>query len=154
MLDEAGRQQAVDQSGAAQVGRNSELDAIVGELSGIYEMPLAAVSIISQNRQIVIASTGTSIEETPRSAAFCAVAIHRPGEPLVVRNAATDPRFSTYPTVTGEPFVRFYAGMPIVSRDGYPLGALCMVDTRPRHEEIDVTRLLILAHQAERLLWR
>ena len=73
-----------------------------------------------------------ALSETPRSFAFCAHAIGAPNRPLLVPDTLADKRFADNPLVTGGPGVRSYAGMPIVSADGYALGAICVMDQVPR----------------------
>jgi GAF domain-containing protein len=152
---EAARQRAVDRSGALGGWGASDLQRIVERAAKIFQTPIAAISIIDQQRQWFAAGVGLVAPETPRSEAFCAHAIHRPGEPLIVTDATQDPRFSGNPMVTAEPGgVRFYAGVPLVDRNGYALGALCVVDTKAREEPENIIELTLLAHEAERALKR
>jgi serine phosphatase RsbU (regulator of sigma subunit) len=81
---------------------------------------------------------------TPREESFCDHTIRTPG-PLVVADARTDSRFSTNPSVTGDPNIRFYAGQPLAAPTGERIGALCLVDDRPRRltdDQIDLLRVL------------
>ena len=75
---------------------------------------------------------GLAHAETPRDQAFCAHALHTPDRPLVVPDAAADARFADNPSVTEDPGVRFYAGVPLRSPEGHPLGTLCVLDQVPR----------------------
>ncbi|MDO6414738.1 GAF domain-containing protein [Sphingomonas sp. BIUV-7] len=151
---EAERQRAVDSSGLLRGWAASDLQRIVERAAKIFKAPIAAISIIDQQRQWFAAGQGFGTDETPRSQSFCAHAIHRPGEPMVVTDAAKDPRFSDNPLVTDNPGIRFYAGVPLVDRMGYALGALCIVDTKPRDEPENLIELTLLAHEAERALKR
>jgi GAF domain-containing protein len=126
--------------------------SIVCHVAGRYGTSFAGLSIIYGNRQILIATLGSDITETPREHSFCATAIQRPGEPLIITDALEDERFAHLATVTGDPFVRFYAGAPIVDRNGYALGALCVADNRPRAAGIDPLELMMHGRQVERLL--
>jgi GAF domain-containing protein len=92
---------------------------------------MALVSLIDADRQRWKSCIGVEGEGTERDAAFCAHAILS-SAPLVVEDATRDPRFADNRFVTGDPFVRFYAGAPLTSSDGFQLGTLCIVDTRPR----------------------
>ncbi|MGI4796510.1 MAG: putative bifunctional diguanylate cyclase/phosphodiesterase [Janthinobacterium lividum] len=76
---------------------------------------------------------GLELCETGRDVSFCAHAIARE-EMLVVLDATLDPRFTDNPLVTGEPHIRFYAGMPLVSPSGHAVGTLCLVDIKPRDD--------------------
>jgi GAF domain-containing protein len=115
---------------------------------------MAVISVIDRNRQWFAARHGTDAVETPRELAFCAHAIHRPGEALVIPDTCRDQRFAAHPMVQGEPHVRFYAGMPLVDRNGYALGALCVADSLPRTGVLDLYELKMLAREAERLVAR
>jgi GAF domain-containing protein len=151
--NEIARQAAVERSGVLRMRGNSELQRIVDNAAARYKAMIAAITIIDRDRQWFAARVGVEADETTRDVSFCAHAIHRPGEPLVVPNATRDLRFSSNPMVRFTPHVRFYAGMPIVDRAGYPLGALCVVDSKPR-EGTDVLDLMLLAREAERVIAR
>lgn len=102
----------------------------------LLRAPFSMLTLLDQERQWFKSAQGTTLEESPRAISFCAFTIL--GEqPLVVGDASSDPRFFDNPVVTGEPGVRFYAGIPIHNEEGYAVGTLCVLDTKPRELDQD-----------------
>lgn len=97
----------------------------------VTDCPIGLVTLLTAQRQWFKAGSGTDMTETPRDQAFCNHTILQCG-PFVVDDAASDPRFADNPLVTGEPHVRFYAGVRLVDAGGHALGALCVLDREPR----------------------
>lgn len=106
-------------------------DRIVRLVSRMLGVPIALVSLVDCDRQWFKSSFGLCTKETDRDSSFCAHAILGL-EPFVVENALQDTRFFDNPLVTGDPFIRFYAGVPLQTLGGTPLGTLCAIDTVPR----------------------
>ncbi len=146
------RQSAVDAIRQTTSEREGELQRIVEQAAAIAQAPIASVSIIDRDRQWIAAGLGIDVSETPRSASICNRVILRPGEPLVILDAQQDERYATISTVANPPYVRFYAGIPLVNRAGYALGALCVVDMVPRTAAPDLLALGRLAREAERVI--
>lgn len=121
--------------------------------SYICNTPISLVSLIDADRQWFKANHGLEAQEAPRNIAFCAHAINNKNEPLIVPDSRNDIRFKDNPLVTSNPNVIFYAGIPIINPDGYPLGTLCVIDTKPRElSEKQLKALNMLSNQLLKLL--
>ena len=92
---------------------------------------------------------GCQVRETPRDQAFCAHALETPDEVLVVEDSHEDPRFAGNPLVTGPPYIRFYAGMPLRAPSGHVLGTVCIIDQVPR--PLDARQEQLLRHAARQV---
>ncbi|EKS34447.1 sensor domain-containing diguanylate cyclase [Afipia broomeae] len=106
-------------------------DRITRIVAAALRVPMAAVSLVDDHRQWFKSRIGLAATETPRSSSFCAHTILANGA-MVVTDTTQDLRFNGNPLVLGDPHIRFYAGYPVVSSDGVPLGAVCAIDTSPR----------------------
>jgi diguanylate cyclase (GGDEF)-like protein/PAS domain S-box-containing protein len=107
-------------------------DAFTSLAATICDTPMASISLVDANRQWFKSTVGLDgATETPRDIAFCAHAILS-GQLLEVPDTKLDARFAENPLVTQDPNYRFYAGVPLIDRDGYALGTLCTLDRRPR----------------------
>lgn len=128
-------------------------DDLVAIAAAVCGMPMGSVSLIDADRQWFKARIGLDDEETPRETAFCAHAILDPMQVMVVPDAQQDARFRDNPYVVGEPSVRFYAGAPLLSSEGLPLGTLCVMDQQPRQlEDYQREALDALSRQVSSLL--
>lgn len=108
-----------------------EFDDIVRQAARLLGAPIALISLIDERRQWFKARIGLSVQETPRSLAFCAHAIAG-DEVMIVDDASKDPRFMNSPLVLFDPSIRFYAGAVLEDRGGHRLGTICVIDQQPR----------------------
>lgn len=150
--DEAQRLAALHALHILDTPPEERFDRITRLAQRLFDVPIALISLVDASRQWVKSRAGLDVEQIPREMSFCAHAILGRG-PFVVRDARVDPRFSDNPLVTGEPAIRFYAGWPLADPAGHTLGALCLIDRRPRQlSEADLQVLRDLAALAEQEL--
>jgi diguanylate cyclase (GGDEF)-like protein len=116
-------------------------DKITLLVKATLQMPMALVSLVDRDRQWFKSRQGVTAPETPRNISFCAHTI-QDTRPFIVNDTHADPRFLNNPLVVGEPYIRFYIGVPLRSRDGYNVGALCSMDTKIRHLKPEQVQLL------------
>ncbi|KQQ40184.1 hypothetical protein ASF61_05215 [Duganella sp. Leaf126] len=117
-------------------------DNIVRFAAEEFDMPVALITLVDENRQWFKARVGLDICETGRDVSFCGHAIVQP-DIFVIADARQDLRFADNPLVTGTPYIVFYAGAPLAAPSGHVIGTLCLIDHRPR--SLDATGLAILA---------
>lgn len=106
-------------------------DELVQTTARRFNTPIALFSLIDEDREWFKSRVGINISQAPRTDSFCShvVAVNAP---LVVEDTSKDPQFESNQFVQGYPHVGFYAGVPVRSLSGHPLGALCIIDRAPR----------------------
>ncbi|MEK1906470.1 MAG: sensor domain-containing diguanylate cyclase [Pseudomonas sp.] len=129
--DETSRQAALDELDLLDTPAEHYLDTLVRLTRELFQVETVLISLIDRDRQWFKARIGLEAIETSRDVSFCGHAVAA-RSPLVVEDATQDPRFTDNPLVTGAPCIRFYAGQPLYSRGGQPIGTLCMLDPTPR----------------------
>lgn len=143
--NEAARLEALDKYRILDTAPEPAFNDIVELASFVCKTPIAFMSLVAEDRQWFKAVKGIQIKGTPREDAFCAHTILKP-EVFIVEDARKDRRFARNPLVKGHPGIRFYAGAPLVTREGYVLGSVCAVDVKPNHlEEEQIQALQALA---------
>ena len=145
---EADRLAALRSFHVLDTGSEATFDEITAATARICNAPMALVSLVDDVRQWFKCKIGVGQPEIPRATGICGHVILQSGV-FVVPDATKDPRFSDNPLVTDKPHLRFYAGAPLITDDGLPLGTLCVLDDKPRPEGLtpeQSTALLDLAH--------
>jgi anti-sigma regulatory factor (Ser/Thr protein kinase) len=149
IVDEQARLAALRRYRILDTAPEDAFDDLTLLASHICGTPMALITLIDADRQWFKSERGLGIRETERSVAFCTHAITQTAI-LEIPDTREDERFRNNPFVTGQPHIRFYAGAPLVTPDGYALGTLCVVDTQPRRLSPEQMRALdALRHQAQ-----
>ncbi|QJD97254.1 GAF domain-containing protein [Mucilaginibacter robiniae] len=152
LQQEIERQEAVNRLLKLQISKEQELQSIVKLAAEICGTPTALITLIDENTQYIRFKQAFDFDTTPRQDAFCNHVIKHDAV-MVVPDAYQDERFQNNPLVTGNPNIRFYAGAPLSTKDGYNLGSLCVIDQVPRDLTIDQQQMLkILSKQAIQVL--
>ncbi|HWX47304.1 MAG TPA: PAS domain S-box protein [Roseomonas sp.] len=143
---EAERLAAVARSGLLDTPPEQAFDELAQLTAELFDAPMAAIHLIAKDRQWAKAEVGLGRREMPREISFCAHTLNEP-DGMVVPDASRDPRFAANPLVTGKPGIRFYAGEPL-ELEGLPIGALCVLDTRPRQGGLSQEQRMVLRRLA------
>ncbi|MCE9639001.1 MAG: GAF domain-containing protein [Betaproteobacteria bacterium] len=139
--DEERRMAALRSLDILYTASEERFDRITRLATSTLGMPIALVSLVTDDSQWLKSTQGLNSTGTPRDVSFCGHAIL--GEhTMVVENAAHDPRFADNPLVTGDPNIRFYAGHPLRTEDGSQVGTLCIIDQVPRKLTADQLKAL------------
>jgi diguanylate cyclase (GGDEF)-like protein len=144
-VSEQWRQEVLDSYGILDTLDEPAYDDLTKLAAFICGTPNSLISFVDRDRQWFKAKLRAGLPETPRTVSFCAHAIQRPDQVLIVPDATRDARFLGNPLVTSENGLRFYAGAPMVSPEGAALGTICVIDDQPRAlspEQIEALRSL------------
>ena len=142
LQDEFGRMSALHRYEILDSQREAPFDRITGLVRAVLNVPISTLSLIDADRQWYKSCFGMESADLPRELSFCTHTIQSRAA-LCIPDTLEDSRFAQYPSVTGEPFIRSYLGVPLATPDGYNLGALCALDVQPRHfsdGQIDVLK--------------
>lgn len=142
--NEAARLETLRQYQVLDTDSEEVFDDLTHLAAYLCQAPTALISLVDANRQWFKARVGVQARETPRNISFCGHAIIQKGC-FIIEDALFDERFADNPLVINEPFVRFYAGMPLISPEGFAIGTLCVMDRKPRHlddEQIEALEML------------
>lgn len=152
IVDESSRLADLVSYGILDSAPEQSYDDLTQLAAAICRTPISLITLLDDRRQWFKSRLGLDVPETPREQAFCAHAI-RERTPMIVPDALRDSRFVDNPLVTGSPGIRFYAGAPICSSNGFNLGTICVIDVRPRHlDPSQIAALQVLSAQVSRLL--
>lgn len=146
LLNEADRLSALQQYDLVGSDVDLGLDTVITLARNLFQVSIATVSLVGEEKQLFLGTQGLDVCETGRDISFCSHALGRP-DVFVVPDARLDARFADNPLVTGDPHIRFYAGVPLASPTGHDIGTLCIIDHRPRSgfSEADKATLRMLA---------
>lgn len=132
--------------------RQKDLQEIVMLASVICKSPIALITLMDYDIQLIKAKVGTEATVMPRSTSFCTHAIEQE-EIMVVEDASKDKRFANAPVVVDDPHIRFYASANLKSYDGFNVGTLCVYDTQPKDlDEQQLKCLAALANQVSHIM--
>ncbi|MCC3305499.1 GAF domain-containing sensor histidine kinase [Sneathiella sp. HT1-7] len=139
--DEEERLERLREYNILDTAQEASFDSITRIISKSIGVPISLVSLVDEKRQWFKSHFGINVRETPRDMAICAHAIHSE-DIMVVENTLEDERFFDNPLVTGPKNIRFYAGAPLITPDGFKIGTLCAIDRKP-HKLNDDHKLLL-----------
>jgi PAS domain S-box-containing protein len=129
-----------------------DLNDIVTLASQICDTPVALITLLDEDKQWFKAAIGTDVTQTPREISFCNYTIQQE-DVLIVPDLLEDERYNHNPMVINDPHVRFYAGAPLITKDGFGVGSLCVVDFQSRGlNDLQENTLKILSKQVVNLM--
>ena len=148
-IDETARLMSLHSLRIMDTPAEERYDRLTRMAKRLFNVEIALVSLVDSDRQWFKSKQGLDACETSRAISFCGHAILKPGV-FVVNDATLDSRFADNPLVTDPPYIRFYAGCPIRDPNGFSIGTLCIIDSRPREmTDDDIAALRDLAEMVE-----
>ncbi len=148
--DEKARQGALDSFRVVDTPEEQGYDDITRMAADVCGTPIALISLSDNDRQWFKSRVGLQATQSPRENSFCTHVLATSQDMMVVEDTAKDARFVNHPLVIGEPNIRFYAGAPLLSSDGHAIGAICVIDTKPR--VLDSHQLKALQFMAQQVM--
>ncbi len=150
-LDEEARLAVLDSYGILDTPPERSFDDVVRLVSQLLSAPIAAVNLIARGRQWFKSEIGLGTREMPLDDSICRFALLEEQQ-LIVPDTREDPRFRCNPLVTKDAGLRFYAGALLKTRDGVPLGTLCVLDDKPRPQGLSEQEQFVLATLAHQIM--
>jgi adenylate cyclase len=130
--DEEARLRALRELEILDTEPEEEFDELVRRAAEATGAPIAVITLVDEARQWFKARVNLEMQSSDRDVSFCAHAILTPDDLTIVPDTREDERFNDNLLVTEDPNIRFYAGAPIFTPDGFPVGTLCVIDAAPR----------------------
>lgn len=147
-LDETARQNAVNRLQIVDTPDEQAYDDITRLAANMCGAPMALITLVDKQRQWFKSRVGFQLTESPRENSFCSAAINKADEILIIEDASKDERFANHVYVVANPYIRFYAAVPLLTSDGYAVGTICVIDTVARTlSEKQFENLRFLAQQ-------
>ncbi len=150
-LDEEARLAVLDSYGILDTPPERSFDDVVRLVSQLLAAPIVAVNLIARGRQWFKSEIGLGMREMPLDDSICRFALLEEQQ-LIVPDTREDPRFRCNPLVTKDAGLRFYAGALLKTRDGVPLGTLCVLDDKPRPQGLSEQEQFVLATLAHQVM--
>lgn len=147
------RLHALHETGLLDMGAEERFDRITRQAREYFGVSSASIALITRDSQVIKSVVGPIGQNLPREVALCARTIEH-NRTLVITDASQDPTWSNHPLVAGSPGIRFYAGHPVSTADGWRIGTLCLIDNQPRtFTDEDAQVLRRLAARVEIEVW-
>ncbi|MUG97497.1 GAF domain-containing protein [Scytonema sp. UIC 10036] len=154
LLHETSRLKILYQYGILDTPDEADFDDLTKLAAQICQTPVALITFVDDNRQWFKSKFGVSLTESPLNSGFCPFVVQK-GDELIIPDTLVNKKFAKNPVVVLPPHVRFYAGMPLITKEGYTLGTICVLDFIPRKlTQLQIQTLQTLSRQIVRLLER